>query len=691
MRNRRKGLGYSMIQMWKDKIREKGGKKHLIFWTVYWGITLAVILGHGPLLLGAEGREQIPYRLGFAGLLILWGVLVWICERMWVKNVSRREKKRIRIWHFLILFADAIYLFWVMEFVNNNQLAEMKFGYMALNVLGIFIIALIFLFWFNSFRRALMANTILFTSLSVAFYYVYSFRGEPLQLIDFFSFGTAMDVAGTYDWSFPRPMAVIVPLSLSLIVLILHLPDRYLARKKPGKIAIRLGVGAFMVFGYFFYLNVNWNGNLGIVTNLWMPISTYREYGNTVGFFCVAKYMRLTPPADYSLEKTEEIAEGVDTSENPNEGKVKPVNIIAIMSESWADYRMVGDLRTNEEVMPFYDSMKENTIKGHTLVCIRGGGTAKTEYEFLTGNSVKRFPSMVPYVSYFTHDQYSLVTTLEAQGYDSVAMHPNKGSNWKRTSAYRFLNFDTFYTIDDFDEDDEKVRDYISDQANFEKIIDVVESKENSEDPLFLFNVTMQNHGGYTEENYQGEIQVEGYNNRASNQYLSIIHESDKALEYLIHYFEDYPEPTLIVMFGDHYPTLPDSFTEYISGSEYDDLTLDEQEMYYATPFFIWANYDIPEEEGVLTSTNYLGTMMLEQTGLEMAPYNYYLQDLQETIPALNHLGYMDPEGKFHAWEDADEKTREAEWEYECLQYNNLAEKGRRLDWFFTVDAGEDS
>ena len=56
---------------------------------------------------------------------------------------------------------------------------------------------------------------------------------------------------------------------------------------------------------------------------------------------------------------------------------------------------------------------------------------------------------MVPYVSYYTHDQYSLVSTLEAQGYASVAMHPNKGSNWKRTSAYRFLGFDTFYTVDD--------------------------------------------------------------------------------------------------------------------------------------------------------------------------------------------------------------------------------------------------
>ena len=680
---------FAMIQLWREKLKEDGGRKHLIFWSIYWGITLAVILGHMPLLTSAEGGERLPYTLAGAGMLILLAVLVPLCERMWVKNVSRREKKRIKVWHFLILFADAVYLFWAMEFVNNTKFAEMEFGYMALNVLGIFIIGLIFLFWLNSFRRGLLAVTILFTSLAVSFYYVYKFRGEPLQLIDFFSFGTAMDVAGDYDFSFPRQMAVIVPAALCLIALILHLPDWYLAKKKAGKIGIRLGVAGFMVFGFFFYLNVNWNGGLGIITNLWSPISTYREYGNTVGFFCVAKYMRLTPPEGYSQEETEGIAESVDTSEGGSQGTVRPVNIIAIMNESWADYRMVGELETNQEVMPFYDSMEENTIKGHTLVCIRGGGTAKTEYEFLTGNSVKRFPSMVPYVSYYTHSQYSLVTTLEAQGYDSVAMHPNKGSNWKRTSAYRFLDFDVFYDLDDFDDDAERVRDNISDRANYEKIIEVVESKENSSDPLFLFDVTMQNHGGYTDDDYEGEIRVEGYNGQAANQYLSLAHESDKALEYLIRYFEECQEPTIICMFGDHYPTLPDSFTEYISGSEYDDLTLDEQEMYYATPFFIWANYDIPEEEGILTSTNYLGTMMLEQTDLEMAPYNYYLQDLQETMPALNHLGYMDPEGKFHSWSDGDEDTLRKEWEYECLQYNNLAEERRRLDWFFTVGTGD--
>ena len=134
---------------------------------------------------------------------------------------------------------------------------------------------------------------------------------------------------------------MIVPVALCLIALILHLPDRYLARKRFGKIAVRIGVGGFMVFGYFFYLNVNWNGGLGIITNLWSPISTYREYGNTVGFFCVAKYMRLTPPEGYTVQETEQIAEAVDTSGDSGQNS-EAVNIIAIMSESWADYGWWG-------------------------------------------------------------------------------------------------------------------------------------------------------------------------------------------------------------------------------------------------------------------------------------------------------------------------------------------------------------
>ncbi|MBR0398900.1 MAG: LTA synthase family protein, partial [Eubacterium sp.] len=117
---------------------------------------------------------------------------------------------------------------------------------------------------------------------------------------------------------------------------------------------------------------------------------------------------------------------------------------------------------------------------------------------------------------------------------------------------------------------------------------------------------------------------------------------------------------------------------------------IEEKEMYFSTPFFIWANYDIPEMDGIQTSNNYLGTMMLEQTGLEMAPYNYFLKNQQEQIPALNHLGYMDADGTFHTWQEGEEEELVQEWNYECLQYNNLAEKRRRLDDFFTVASGNE-
>ena len=74
-----------------------------------------------------------------------------------------------------------------------------------------------------------------------------------------------------------------------------------------------------------------------------------------------------------------------------------------------------------------------------------------------------------------------------------------------------------------------------------------------------------------------------------------------------------------------------------------------------------------------------------------MTDYNYYLKDLQETIPALNHMGYVNADGVYTAWQDGDTESLQAEWEYECLQYNNLGPKGRRIDWFFalTEDSGK--
>ena len=598
---------------------------------------------------------------------------------------------RIRPVHFLWLTACDLYCFWIVEYVNNEAILDIRPFFVLINVTGIFLISCLLLLWINSLRVVMTFVTGLWSFAALLFYTVYDLRGEPLQIIDFTSVDTAFSVSDGYTIPFPRSFVVDIVLGLCLVAVWVHLPRIAIARKKRGKILTRLTAVVCMIAGYFLYLNTSWNRGLGIMTDLFAPIKTYREYGTTVGFFCVGKYMRLRAPEDYTAKKAEEIAErAAGEAGLPNNSEIRPANIIVIMNEAWADLSYVGDLRVNLDPMPYYHSMSEDTIKGHTLVCITGGGTAKTEYEFLTGNSVKRFPGMVPYVSYFTHDQYSLVTTLKTQGYSALAMHPYKASNWNRPKAYKLLDFDDFITREDFDEDAEKIRGFISDRANYQKIIETVENKDNADDPLFIFDITMQNHGGYTNNTYNGDIYFEGYSGEegdaeAVNRYLSLSRETDNALMYLIEYFKSVKEPTLILMFGDHYPSLPDSITENLSGTSFDELSLEEQQRYYAPPFFIWANYDIPEEDDILTSTNYLGTLMLEQTGLEGAPYNAYLSKLSDTMPALNHMGYITKDGECRTWEEAEEPYKTLEWEYECLQYNELAERRDRLDWFFTL------
>ncbi len=677
-----------VIEYEKPKI----GPAYLAFWCIYWAALLIFAFVYRETIVTPIEEETVSGDVIFRLLLAAIAGSAVICLLM-QKLIGRRDIhhrrvfRYVRFWNLLLMIAVAVYCFLIIEYINNPIFKEMEPRYMAMNVLGILIISLILFFWLNSLQLTLITVLIVWAVVSIVFYVVYQFRGEPFQLIDIFSVETALNVAGSYTFVMPRSIAVDIVCSFCILAVLIHLPDYKLGKKTLTKILMRVCIFLAMIGGYYFYLNVNWNGGSGILTDLFAPIKTYKEYGTTVGFFCVAKYMRLTAPEDYSVGDTEEIALAAIEEEEPNTATdVKPANIIVVMNESWADYRYVGDLNTTQPVMPFYDSLTENAIKGHTLVCITGGGTAKTEYEFLTGNSVKRFPGMVPYVSYFTHDQYSLVTTLEAQGYASAAMHPYKGSNWKRPIAYELLNFDHFYTQDDFDSSYEKIHSHISDKANYQKILELVKQKEDPDDPLFLFNITMQNHGGYTRDDIEIDVEAIGYDDDEVNRYLSLMKRTDEALEYLVTSLSEIEEPTLLVVFGDHYPTMPEGFTEYISGSKFEDLGIEEQEHYYATPFLIWANYDIEEQTGIMTSTNYLGTLMLEQTGLEMAHYNYYLKDLMKEIPALNHLGYMDSDGEFHTWKEGEEKELHLEWEYECLQYNNLAESGRRLDWFFGME-----
>jgi len=398
-------------------------------------------------------------------------------------------------------------------------------------------------------------------------------------------------------------------------------------------------------------------------------------------------------PENYSVDKVNEIIDNMavetmqpEISENiTEEESIKP-NIIVIMNESFSDLRVISDFETSEEFLPFFYSLKENTIRGNLHMSVFGASTPNSEWEMLTGNSMAFLPARsVPYQQYIFRKASSLVRVLDSQGYTTSAFHSYYPEGYRRSIVYPFLGFDTFLGINDL-KNLENLRKYPSDISTYSNIISLFENKKDDE-KIFNFTLTMQNHSGY-EEKFDATITLEEGEKTYPKleQYLTIIRESDKALEYLINYFENYDEPTIILMFGDHQPYVEDEFYEYLMNKCTEEDVLAKYEKKYITPFILWANYDIEEKYIEDMSANYLSTLLLETAGLKMSKYQTYLKELYKTLPVITGNGYMDNTNTYHTFDEENEYTELID-EYRILQYNNMFDNSNKVNSIFELEA----
>ena len=146
-------------------------------------------------------------------------------------------------------------------------------------------------------------------------------------------------------------------------------------------------------------------------------------------------------------------------------------------------------------------------------------------------------------------------------------------------------------------------------------------------------------------------------------------------------YFEKVDEPTIIVMFGDHQPPISNTFYSAMFGKSVDNLPTKDQANWYATPYVIWANYDI-EAKNLDMSANYLSSYVMNLAGLELTGYNKYLLNLQKTLPVISAVCYMDADGNVYA-NDEESKYSDLIREYQMIQYNELFDEDNRLNDFF--------
>lgn len=573
---------------------------------------------------------------------------------------------------------------WMVEILNQNDvLKDLEAWQILMNLVWYYCLFLVCRLVLGRNRRAAALGAVLSFLVGLLNHYILRFRGRILFPADISGWRTAANVASGFDytWDWYIVQAAVL-LTAYLFLVWMCVPQR--KRAKLSLLCTLVLWAAMGGYSYAFFCT-GMLPALDIYTQQWVT----QRNGFLLNFTVALRYSSVDKPKDYSKGAVLELMEEYPGLEG--DGSVtRPVNIVAIMNESYADFSLFDRFASSEDPTPFLHTLKENTVRGWMYSPVTGGGTASVEFEYLTGfSTLFQPPHTVAYQLYVEEGMPSLAALAGRQGYHTTAFHPYLSSGWNRVMAYKYLDFDRQLYEEDVI-DGYYIRHYVSDLSDYQTIF----QSTQEEDATFFFNVTMQNHSGYAQgwNNLERSIRLPEELRQADSsaeQYFALTVESDKALEELIGYYSQCEEPTLVVFFGDHQPPLKNAFYEVLYGKPLAERTTREVMEQYAVPFFIWANYDIPEQEDVIISPNYLGVLTAQVAGLPLTGYMNFLAQMYEALPAITPVGFVTGDGQFLEKKELNEVQREWLRRYEILNYCGMMDLFDEARPMFCVEDGE--
>ena len=533
----------------------------------------------------------------------------------------------------------------------------------------------------GSFKISIIVSDFLFAAVCISNKVISDIRGRPLFISDFSSFRTAMNVSTSYSVPFFKYVIyflVFASITSFSIIFAKHLKSEINRIKPPSRVAGAVMVAAVLIISY----GTNIYKNLDIELTYWS-----HQNGILLDWLMESKDFRVKRPEGYSSDNIMAASGVFKPVDNVENYKGTKPNIIVIMNESFSDLSAFAPFNTDIDYMPFLHSadngLQPDMITGNLYTSVYGGNTANSEYEFLTGDSIVLYPqNSVPYQTFLNGkgEISGLPLQLKKMGYETIAMHPYWASGWNRRNIYSYMGFDSQYYLDNMTNID-YIRSYCSDSCDYRNVIDLFENR-NKEKPFFLFNVTMQNHGGYTDGSYASTVHLTDYHGQfpQTEQYLSLVRESDKALVDLITYFRSVNEPTVIIFFGDHQPSVESEFYETLCGKSFAEFTPMEGLRMYITKYMVWKNFDTEYFQIGDTSLNYFASQVMEMIGMPLTSYQRYLLDMRKRLPIISTDGVIDSEGNYVPLEQADLSF------YKTIVYNHMLDNENYRREFFEND-----
>lgn len=426
---------------------------------------------------------------------------------------------------------------------------------------------------------------------------------------------------------------------LTLADLGLGMISKYLSPFTTTLIAILLGVVVLGIIVLFFKgpkykEKLNYKKNILIITSVWafLFLSTkvalgfniiasyfgniafaYEDYGFPYCFSNTLLNTGIDKPRDYSEEKIASISDLISSNNlnnklgnnnillaskdgglNNETNSDKP-NIVMVQLESFFDPTLVKYLQFSQDPVPNFRKLKENFSSGYLTVPSVGAGTANTEFEVLTGMSLQFFgPGEYPYKTILKESTAESVNyDLKELGYSTHAIHNNKGTFYGRNSVFSQLGFDTFTSLEYMNVEEYTPKDWAKDFYLTDEILKCFNSTEGSD---FVYTISVQAHGDYPSEPIleNPQIKVSGLPDEATTNsftyYINQVYEVDQFIGELVETLSNIDEDTVLVLFGDHLPTL---------GFKDEDLV---NNSIFQTEYVVWSNFDMEKNDQDLTA-----------------------------------------------------------------------------------------
>ncbi|MGP4077693.1 sulfatase-like hydrolase/transferase [Halobacillus sp. K22] len=624
--------------------------------------------------------------------LVMWGTATWWLHKQ--KKIEALYKSRIyRIaTSFLVsgivgVAASYIFMVFHLDFTIGRatewvQEYPDRYFFTAF-LLSLFTLAIILLIG-ETYMGGGIALLVYFI-LALVNYYKQIYRNEPLFPNDFIQIGQLQDVIPLISES--------ISITATLLVIGVIVAGLFTWYKIPKikigwitRLLIFVPV-AYLLYSFLLYDDRFTESYYEEYTSFmpWNQQNNYYYNGPVLGMISNIKLDVVEKPDPYNKSvMNDSVVHANEVSIQSGEEKEDPVqpNIIFYMNETFWDPTNL-DVKFSEDPMKNTRRLMEEYPSGQILSPSFGGETANVEFEALTSYSMSNInPGGNPFNHILANDKYpSIVSYLNDRGYYSEAIHPNGGNLYRRQRVYPNLGFDEATFLDDMTYTKKDNKQFVSDRSVVKELLDTVEQQE---EPAFIHAVTIANHLPYSKDKYEGgstiDVSGEGLSPETERQievYSEGIKRSDETLKKLNESIQQMDEPTVVVFFGDHLPSIGANLKAYKETGFGDEQDQKEQAKFYETPLLFLSNFDMDMEKEVGTvSPVYLAPMVADALHYETPKFYDFLEGMKQELPAFRDMIYMTPNGEaVSSPDELPSSTQKILKDYQHFQYDVLTGK----------------